>query len=44
MTITFEQWCNVCNAVRRFFFVRDEGNDEVYRCEECNCLHRVAVR
>lgn len=44
MTISFEQFCNVCNTVRKFLFVRDEGRDEVYQCPECHCLHRVAVR
>lgn len=42
--ISIRIWCSVCNSVRKFVFIRDEGNDEVYKCGGCNCYHRVAVR
>lgn len=40
----YEWFCNVCCKITKFKFIRDDGKDEVYRCEGCNCLHRVAVR
>lgn len=41
---SFSGWCNVCCRVVRFLFSHDDGRDEVYICQECGCLHRVAVR
>ena len=37
-------FCELCNKVTRFLFVRDAGIFEVYRCKRCGKETRYAVR
>jgi len=38
------RWCPVCWDRTNFDFLKDDGLDEVYRCENCNHIHRIRVR
>ena len=37
-------FCLVCAKVTKMVYEHDRGRYEVYRCEECNQTHSVAVR
>lgn len=42
--ITYETLCVVCNVVKKLVWVRDQGNKEVYQCEDCGTEKSVTVR
>lgn len=42
--VTVTTFCWVCNEIRKFLFKHDQGNDEVYECEECKTERSWRVR
>jgi predicted SprT family Zn-dependent metalloprotease len=41
---TYQFFCENCGGDRKFVFVRDQGNREIYRCLSCQTEKSYTVR
>jgi hypothetical protein len=42
--LTIWHYCRICWDRTNQDFLRDEDEFEIYRCQDCNCENKVAVR